>query len=635
MAIQQVLFIGLWWICFFVYPLWYLPGLGWERLAVAAGLFAIFLFCSALYRWICLASASAPCVEDVAIPDAGFFGVLFVIAFLLHLPFLNQPLITGLDIIDHAAVPAVAANRFVRSLSQAAGFNLQLLLIASGVLTILHFVFRPAHRRMAKNAIRKTAEILIAHFGKSMLVLFLVTSLYGFFLYYFAIPDRFGNIGILFRYPPLSKIVLMFFYGWLGLYEWIGRTVQILFTLAGAVYFHRLTSLYGGKDAARLAAILYVFLPPVFHYGNTHMIEGGTLFFVIAAFFHLIRCADRRSPIDLAMGTLFMTGGCLYKHTAVSVIPAFALMTAIDFFFPPKGQTRAPLLPAIASCAIASLTMIVYMKLSSFNSEIPSDMVFPTLQRLFANLAAIPLGVTWPIALAFPLGIICLLLRRKWRVFEVFFCWIGAHLLLSVMASTYRNVRQALPYYIGFITPAALFMESIISGRPKIRIAFLYFLLPLYLFWVCLLADRDQTDLVKKRAMGDRSYITFANWNRSYLPYPDAIRDLNEITKSNETIYAPMANDPVHFYIAKYDLQNPYIRAIWEPSLDKQTLSSLYAHCRRIGAQWLMVPRGRWLSGYVNPAWVEELFANPPSEFQLEKIYTCGKEELGLWRVRQ
>jgi hypothetical protein len=97
--------------------------------------------------------------------------------------------------------------------------------------------------------------------------------------------ERFDDLNPLFRYPPLSKFFSIPLYICFGLHEWTGRVMQIGFTFGMAFYLYRLAQFYGGDAAGKTAAILGVFLPPVFHYGNTTMIEGGTLFFITASFF--------------------------------------------------------------------------------------------------------------------------------------------------------------------------------------------------------------------------------------------------------------------------------------------------------------------------------------------------------------
>ncbi len=632
---EQFTFLLIWWLCFIAYPMWYLPGLDWSRLIVFLGLILFMTGCSLLLRAVIATTDFYDEDDSSSANDTYFFAALFSVAFICHVPFLNLPILTGLDTIDHAVIPALVADRFVDSISSVIGFNIQYGLLALFLILLIGIPVFSRWRKAISLTYKWISSKLINHYWETFLWIAGISFIYAMLLNLSSLPDQFGDLGSIFRYPPLSKIILIPCYFFMGLQEWVGRIVQIAFTFAGAYYLYRLTLYFFNSYAARLACCIYVFLPPIFHYGNTHMIEGGTLFFVIAAFFHLMRYIEDKNRFDLLWGTIFCVCGCLYKHPAVSVIPAFALMAAYDFLFPKKGCQRT-IFPAVLACSIASITVLLYMKLSSFNSDIPSKISFPTITRIGANLSAIPQGISWPLAVLFLIGLTFLFMKKYTRTGVLFIAWIGVHFMLSCMSTTYRNVRQALPYYVGLIPPAAFFLSELTSNRTWLKIGVVYVLLPLTLIWADFVMDRDQSDPVKGRAMGDRSYITFGNWERTYLPYGEVIQDLKKRTQSGDTIYAPMANEPVAFYLAKYDFENrDYVRSIeaWEPDIDKQSLESLYEFCRNIEADWLLVPTGRWLAGYANSVWIDQLFSDPPPYFEFITRYASGTEVMGLWKV--
>lgn len=630
-ATEQLTFLAVWWLCFLIYPLWYLPASNTIRALTCAGLFAIFIVCLLLFKSLNVFGQSATNKTETQTNDGHFFLVLFSLAYTCHVPFLYKPILTGLDTIDHAAIPAVLAHKIAQGITTRTGVPLSTLLTILTVTGAAAFSISPTARRIVHKTFTRIASLTAQHLWKTITVLGVVTVIYAYTLISVAAFERFPDLNPIFRYQPISKLTLIPLYIIFGLHEWIGRILQIAFTFAGAFYLYRITGLFGTKTASRTAAILYVFLPPVFHYSNTHMIEGGLLFFMIASFYHWIRYLEKNERRDLIRGTLFCTLACLYKHPAVSVIPAFTAMGIYDYLFPKPAQTRHIPWGTVIACAIPSITFITFMKLAGFNTDAPTEV--KTL-NLATNLQTISLGDTLPVALLFLTGSISLALTKPFRRFVYLFAWIGVHYVLVSLSSNADNVRQALPYHAGLCVVAALLVDRCPIKYKRIQSILVYGVLPVFLFWACLLMDRRQDFLKVGRPMSDRSYITLSNIKESYLPYPAAIRALRDLTAPGDTIYAPMANEPVHFYLAKYDLNGRnYIRKIWA-SPDQQTAENLLAHCRDIGAEWLLLPRGKWAYRYLDLDLVESIFQNPPPGLKPIRIVSEGRESIGIWRVQ-
>lgn len=627
-------FLFIWWANFLFYPLWYLPAPDATRIAACCILFAVTALCSLTFRLLCHWKAPWGESPQEKREPAAFFAVLFAVAFAAHIPFLPWPILTGLDTIDHAAVPATIADRIVRDLSGLGGFSIKPLLPWMTVAFLAVLGWRASLRKWIAKVYEKFAQWADAHFILLFAIFAAATALYATFLLKWRPLDGFNDLNPLFRYPPLSKFFSIPLYTLFGLQEWTGRVMQIAFTFGGAVYLYRLTRLYGGVVSGQTAALLYVFLPPIFHYGNTTMIEGGSLFFIVAAFFHWIRFIEYKSQSDLLAGTLFATLACLYKHTGVSVIPAFAGMAAYDFLFPKENRTARFLIPSFLACAIPVVAIAAYMKLSSFNSDVPSNLHQPGLEIFLANLRALSEGITPFLAGLFLVGFLAAPFVAGLRAFFILACWIGAHYGLTCMSAAALNVRQALPYYIGLIVLSSLFVGRWTEERRWLRVGLVYCAAPVFLLWICLFMDRNVDYRIIGRAMGDRSYINFSNWNSMYLPYPQAFQALQELVQPGDNIYAPMSNEPSHFYLAKYPLQEcMYHREFWTDASHRD-LNSLFAYCREKNMNWLVLPRGRWLyERHADLSWLERLFTNPPAPFQPARVVQCGVEQIGIWKI--
>ncbi len=631
-TIEYFVFVCLWWISFIVYPLWYVPGSALEKGTVFAVLFLVFLVVSYSFRIL----TRYPYIE---VPQAEpfhmewrFFLPAFVLAGMLHSPFLGMPILTGLDTIDHAAVPAVVAASIVDNLNHTIGFDVQALLAALALLALASMCIKQIRLKIFCCS-SKMGSWFQDHFWKTIAAFFIVSLIYFWAVTHTAFPDRFGDIRTIFRYPPLSKLILTPIYLVFGLNEYWSRLIQIGFQFGGAVYLYRLGNLLSGKTAGRVCALLFLFTPPLFHYSHTHMIDTGSLFFIAASFFYLITYIETKQPWGLVRGCLFMTMAFLYKHPGVCVVPAFFLMVAYDTFFPKRMQLRPALRPSFFACLIPALTILSYMKLADIDPDTPSELSILSLHRMAANLWAIPQGMTWLIALLFLAAFVYLAMKKEKRIFCLLLCWIITHFLISSISATYANVRQSLPYYVGLFVMASIFLDQILQRFTIIRAFLLYIVLPCYLIGHALFYPYP-TDYQKiGRALGDRSYINFNNWNDTYVPYGEIVRDLIERTEADARIFAPMANEPIQFYLKKYDWgKREWIRELWSPK-SEHTLAALKEQCITHNVDWLLLPRGRWLYSYMRTELIERMFESPPDWAKPVHVYKFGTTQVGLWKI--
>lgn len=629
-----VLIIWIWWTCFLFYPLWYVPNHENLRVWLAAGLMAAGIVLGCAFKFLSVQRDEERYTFE---NDTLFWLILSSVVFCLHIPFFNLPVISGLDMIDHASVPALVASKIIHPLSAKLGVFVPY--IFTGIFCLLSLmVVLSKQKRIA--ILLYFQHIIQWCYQQIVLVytmLFGITFIYVWFIYTSKLPDTFGDLETIFRYQPISKLMLIPAYIIFGIHEWVGRMIQFLFFIGCAFYLYQTTRLFGSKDAARLTAIIFLLLPPIFHYGNTHLIEGGSLFFVAAPFFYWIRYFEKRSSYDLMAGSFWATLGCLYKHTNVIMIPAFAVLWVWDLC---KQRTAKPFkqygLEIIAN-SIPAITFMIYMKLSSFSSDTPSDMAFINAARLIENLNAIPQGVTYPIFILFLAGSFFTLFSLH-RFLPYWVSWVIPHYMVTAMSLAYMNVRQALPYYLGFIITSGLFLDRIVY-YPKVRSLLFYGVIPLYLIWACLFMPRVHTPELWGRAMGDRSYINFTNWNDTYIPYHMIIPDLMQRIPPGETVFAPMGNDTSQFYLAKHNWQDRvYIRNLFmdDGQVAVDSIENLEQQCLQNGYNWLILPRGKWLLQYLNPDVpnvIEPLFVNPPAWLQPIHTYRYGTVEVQLWKI--
>lgn len=337
------------------------------------------------------------------------------------------------------------------------------------------------------------------------------------------------------------------------------------------------------------------------------------------------------------LGSYWASLGCLYKHTNVIMVLAFAVLFVWDMLRQRTKKSIKQYGYEILANSIPAITFFIYMKLSSFSSDTPSQMVIPNWHRISSNILAIPQGVTYSVFACFIVGFIYVIVVKR-AFLPYLISWVIPHFFLTVMSEAYPNVRQALPYYLGLIIASTIVLDQIFPSRKWKQFVF-YGCVPVLLLAVCTVVPIHHTPQVWGRAMGDRSYINFTNWNDTYVPYQLIIPDLMQRTKPGENIFAPMGSDTSQFYLAKNQWTgHQYTRSLFtdDGSIVFSDMNILKQTCINEGYDWLLLPRGKWLLQYTHPQQpvvAETLFTNPPDWLRHEHTYLYGSVEVGLWKI--
>ena len=160
-----MIFVLGWWSCFLLYPLWYVPAAGgWTRPLLCGALFLVLAGCAFLFRWMARQVAREE-DREANPPDRRFWWILISGVSLLHIPFLNQPILSGLDMIDHASVPALVASRAMRMVSGRLGFSLQPWLMGLALPAAALYLMRRPVRESCRDGLNRLAESCTQRLG--------------------------------------------------------------------------------------------------------------------------------------------------------------------------------------------------------------------------------------------------------------------------------------------------------------------------------------------------------------------------------------------------------------------------------------------------------------------------------------
>ncbi|PJA61944.1 MAG: hypothetical protein CO162_03640 [bacterium (Candidatus Ratteibacteria) CG_4_9_14_3_um_filter_41_21] len=640
------LFFLIGYCCYILYPLWYLPVS--NRLKIVELnllLFGIFGLSSFFYLLIPEDKEKGDVKAPLFCLDKKcriYLLTITIVCLILHLFQINYPILTGLDSHFHTGLPALILYKLNKATLKLTNGSLSFsffiwLLI---VFTSLFFsLFRKILFRL------KRVNIFICLF-----FMILLSNIYGLFLIKTGILESLGKISLLHRYPPLGKTFFFFGYCLFGIHEWVGRLIEIFFTIFGGLFLVKIISLYRKEPMMLLSAYtLYIFLPPLFNVIWLNHLEAGTLFFLLAGCYYFLRYQKAHTSKDFALTILIFSCGIMYKRLVILSI--FMILTYLfleQLLSKKKGNIKKGM-KIVAIPFLFSLPWIFfYPAFWPSPGTITIDAAFSPL-KIWMNISSWQFALGKPIISLFILSLFYYLLRAK--ELQIRFFLILSFLYYALVAAIgFGYTRTSLLFFPVIILAIDGFLYNIsekFKNLSKVIFGGLCTLILLSFIY---------NGLLNK----ERHLVTLSNSRYYLLPYDKAIKYIKDYLPDRK-IYAPMICEPSHFYLAKYGIgEIVYERRIWANS-ESQTLDSLYKFCQKKSFYYLLFPKpepfynsayqsffnkykdfGLPYSGYIGGDWflgrikdkiIIKLFEGEDSRFKMIKKFKRGNCELAIFEV--
>ncbi|MDA2933352.1 glycosyltransferase family 39 protein [Acidobacteria bacterium AH-259-D05] len=435
------LLFGLLWIFTYVlFPSWMLPGPRWTSLIA---LVCLLIFVSSnlwlfhrwhldehlYWRWTFDPKRIVSIVTDHPVLVIG----LFMVAVLHIYPLVVAPLGAG----DAPGIALTGPNLLSPLWSIAAHLAMpvvwiRLLVVALGAVAVgvASRVFSISSLRSLLSHIRRPQVLLPLGLVGLLLLLGYAWVLSSLFVESAQVdpPITFH------REPPIGRLILVGFTLLFGANEIAVRLPQLLFLLGAIVYLYRLVALHRDAQVALLSAFTFGLIPPVFHYTHQAYLEGGLLFFVVAASFYFLRHLRDGIRNDLFMGVLLASAGFLYKRPAVLVLAVFAVYVILLSLYHRRWVIRLPLSDYARSfwvclAGVGPWLILVgwftgpgrflrYRYDLSLNNWLSLDLATGYLQQL-------PLQLSWPIVFLILLSLIYAFIVCRDAFFSYTLTWFG------------------------------------------------------------------------------------------------------------------------------------------------------------------------------------------------------------------
>lgn len=404
--------------------------------------------------------------------------------------------------------------------------------------------------------------ILAGAHGRPIAIGALVIGAAAYFELAFTVIRRYSRSGYptlipdLLRTPPLAKAIHALFYAAFGVSDFSGRLPELLFYCAAAVLIYEIALEWHSKTAARLAALLYLFLPPLAYYAMRGSQTHGELFFYVLTAYFFGRWLKDRNAAWMYWATVSASAGTLYRYTVIPMLAVLGLMALREWRRDMiKDAGRCLLLASAAALPWALSYLFLGLRPYGAGSH-------GYLEGLLEPALSIVAGNSWPMAALLAAGVICALTRRKDSFQRFLLIWFAAYYLF-ISADLGWDVRLTLPFYAPMILWTAGLLSAFDGAAGAAGGAVLAFLL-----WIGLWSPVWPLK---------PEYTLRHSLETEYVPLKGAADVLSTLPERTRLLTVDCSRGCFSFYLARPDRLN------WSvvDSTKLRTLDDLVRRCRQ------------------------------------------------------
>lgn len=564
---------GLVWLsCYLIFPGWWVQVSRELRIFVFVSYLLWFtLGLIVLWRYCLFSRPSPPGISDLRAaidpirknPD---LLALLLIGLLLHVYPSTLPLSSIGDEHMHAHSPLNILNRLrlfpvwlIRSLSW-----MSLLMLITGVSRVSRLEAWSVGAR-----IRSLVAVLIG----CVLVFFLLNERF--------LASQEDRILFLFRYPPLGKMVGVFWYGLFGSEPWVFRSVQALFHTGAGLQIYRIVAPRRSHAEAVLASAVFLLMPLTHYYGHASYLDMGAAFFIVTAVLHFLQFEETALPRDALILGWAVGTGFLWKDTTLPVMGVFWLVWIA------RGL-RCRTVPPVASwvsTVLALVPILPWMAIQRLHAQRAFSPVFAHL--LDPKILLTQMRLLIPCASVLVIFLLLVGIWREIRVHRdllsvVVFVWFFLYYLLITLDDWYHLARLLLGAYpvVAIVAGSA---AGCLAGRPR----------ALVVGSICVLLAVSLAEWPVDSGLTKAHEISRFNPSSEavFLPYDQFVAEYGSFVPPGSVIYDPLPTSAREYYLELRGLER---RDVWlEDQLvieREQTIERELNYMVAKGALFLVLP---------------------------------------------
>ena len=502
----------------------------------------------------------------------------------------------------------------------------------------------------AKNIFR-----LILKTNKAYIMFFLVVLafLYFYILYTKGIKllnenEAFLAHQILIRHNPFGAVIVSLELTLFGFNELAVRLHSIIFSLLTSYYVYRLTYLYRTKNTSLLAALITLYIPAIFYFGNITYLDSGVVFFFTGASFYYLRYVKDGNFRDLILTGFMASLGFLYKDPLIMFLPVIWLFFILSIR--KIADSRSEFINHIYLTWIFLAAALPWMLFTTLFRELKYEFVFTNVldpQALTHWMRLFPSLITEPMFVLFILGFFYVLFTKKDSLSYFMLIWFSIIYLITLMENiTFTKIvgnnwnflntgaggRAVLPLLPVVSIIIATFIEE---ARKRVNIRFIYVSTIIFLY-LSIFTFNFTLDALTWKSNG--SYLTpkYASTTITpfyqHLPYDDVFQYLQQNTEPGTKIIAPIRNEPSGFYLRKYGLNDQIIIQTINLRTRKYATDDLFDYCIKNDIGYLLLFEWQVSRKQTNKDFLEKI-RYEDKKFSPVKKFDYGNGSVYLYKI--
>jgi hypothetical protein len=396
--------------------------------------------------------------------------------------------------------------------------------------------------------------------------------------YFYLLRDLSHDPGMV-RYPPVSRFIYLASYLLMGITSVGPRILQMMLYVSAAIYLYRIIMLFGSREAAVIGASLYLFLPIPFFYAHTAELGSGTVFFITACSYYLLRHIESGDNRDLLISSFLISLGSLY-HNLVFLMFFISTAYLVIIKMLPKGRNVISV-NTFKVMLISLVPVIPWMIIRRFFTWRNYDIIWPHLwlpERYWEFLSLINTNLSLVLFSLFLISAAAAMRdsnREIWIYFGLLFV---GYFLFLVADWVPQSARLSMVFY----PPIAVFLSVFFSKAVqniKWRNAskLIYGAFIIYLMAISMLPPLNESFYLEEKSKVER------------YPSEQAVRWIDETLKDGERILT-LRMLPIEFYRVKFGIDKEKIVDLVYGLDDISTPDALKAFCARNKISYIMFP---------------------------------------------
>lgn len=442
----------------------------------------------------------------------------------------------------------------------------------------------------------------------------------------------------LYKPPPLSRWVSLAVTILGGPTVFWARLPSLVFCILSSALIYEMISLWGHRDLARIAAVIFLFFPNVSYYACNATLGSGTAFLSLLPLYFLMRFLKSKDYSALHWCFFWAAAGFLWKRPLLTgEAYLIAILIAYHIF------VERIFLKKAFTCWLFSMGVVLpFIVTGQFLVELPIDAskleksvnLYPLfqLEKLSSCLRIMPEQITFVGLVVFCAGLLLFFIRRPyfkkfWPLAIGFLCWYMA-LTMTLTGQSPPFPRWQLPLYPFIAVCSAFCFRFLIGKWRKTGVIILGgYLLLMISCCTFLRFPALHAEYVLYRTDSERPGVLGA-----FLPYEEIILHMKEHLPPESKVMADDFPDPREFYSFKH-----HLNVEWELVKSQNELlpgiEGLYKKAKQAEASYLFLPESTYPL-HIDKSVVNAVFEQDTTYFSLVKVFSGPGGRVALFTVK-